>query len=198
MWFPHCYTTFQNLLPTPVVSLFKDGEYNIYIAPDVVEIVNLLGANLTGLYDKIGFDWKRLAGAKVLQVEGKEAYDYIDYLATTQAGEYLDHGIRVNSVFTGYRIVGSNWSQKFGLFASRQFPDQDYLTMEVIPVGSNAPEEIEVPFYASYLGSPFTDKASLWVPFSTKFLWTNRDSLAGRSTVLSQTRQMVSIALRSP
>ena len=159
-WFPSCYTTFQSLLPTPVISLAEGGDFNIRIAPDAVELVSLLGDAFTSLYDKAGFDWKRLAGAKVVKVEGRNAYDYIDYLATTQAGNFLDHGIRVNSVFTGYRLVGSDWSQRFGLFAGRQFPDQDYLTMSVIPVGCEKVEEVKVPFYASYLGTPFTDGTS--------------------------------------
>jgi hypothetical protein len=159
-WFPSCYITFQNLLPTPIISLLEGGEYNIYVAPDAVELVGLVGEQFTGLYDKLGFDWKRLAGAKVVEVEGKMAYDYVDYLATTQVGDFLDHGVRVNSVFTGYRIVGSTWSQRFGFFAARQFPDRDYLTMKVIPVGSEKAEDVEVPFYAGYFGAPFTDKAS--------------------------------------
>ena len=148
------------MLPTPVISLLEDGEYNIYIAPDAAEFVGLLGEQFTSFYDDLGFDWKRLAGAKVVEIEGKTAYDYVDYLAATQAGNYLDHGIRVNSVFTSYRVVGSTWSQRFGLFAGRNFPDQDYLTMVVIPDGSDQVEKVEVPFYASYLGAPFMDKAS--------------------------------------
>lgn len=167
-WYPSCYLDFENLLPTPVISLLKDGEYGVYIAPDAVELVSLLGDAFTGFYDKIGFDWKRLAGAKVTQVEGKEAYDYIDYLATTQAGNSLDHGIRVNSVFTSYAIADSTWTQHFGLFAGRQFPDQDYLAMEVIPVDSKTPENITVPFYANYYGAPFKDSASLWVLSSSR------------------------------
>lgn len=147
-------------MPTPVISLADGGEFSVFVAPDAAEFVGSLGTEFTGFYDKLGFDWKRLAGAKVVEVEGKDPYDYIDYLATTQAGNYLDHGIRVNSVFTGYRIVGTTWSQRFGLFAGRQFPDEDYLTMRVIPVGSHQAEEVKVPFYASYLGAPFTDQAS--------------------------------------
>ena len=148
------------MLPTPIISLAKDREFNIHVAPDAIEFVSLLGDKFTGYYDELGFDWKRLAGAKIVEVEGKSPYDYVDYLASSQAGNYLDHGIRVNSVFTGYRIVGSDWSQKLGIFAGRQFPDQDYLTMSVIPVGSQEAEEVHVPFYASYLGAPFTDRAS--------------------------------------
>jgi len=159
-WYPSCYVTFQNLLPTPVALLSKDGKQNIYVAPDAVELVNLLGDEFTGYYDEIGFDWKRLAGARVTEIEGKAPFDYMDDLAATQAGNFLDHGIRVNSLFTSYRIANSAWSQRFGLFAGRSFPDQDYLIMEAIPVGRDDPEEVQVPFLALYLGAPFKDKAS--------------------------------------
>jgi len=147
-------------LPTPVISLAEGGEFNLYVAPDAVELVSLFGDEFTSYYDELGFDWKRLAGAKIVKVEGKSSYDYVDYLASTRAGNFLDHGIRVNSVFTGYRIVGSDWSQGFGLFAGRDFPDQDHLTMSVIPVGSQKAEKVQVPFYAGYFGAPFTDGAS--------------------------------------
>ena len=147
-------------MPTPVISLAEGGEFNIHVAPDAVEFVSLFGDKFTSYYEELGFDWKRLAGAKIVRVEGRSPYDYVDYLASTQAGNYLDHGIRVNSVFTGYRIVGSDWSQKFGIFAGRQFPDKDYLTMSVIPVGSQEAEELQVPFYARYLGAPFKGRTS--------------------------------------
>jgi hypothetical protein len=35
----------------------------------------------------LGFDWQRLAGAEVLDIEGQSAYDYIDYIAHTQTGK---------------------------------------------------------------------------------------------------------------
>ena len=173
MWSPNCYTTFQNLLPTPIISLFEDGEYNVYIAPDVVDFISLIGQNFTNLYDKVDFDWKRLAGAKVIEVENLKVYDYIDYLATTQAGLFLDHGARVNSVFTSYRFINSTWSQRLGGFANRRFPEQDYLTMEVMTIGANVTEKVHVPYFASYSGAPFTDQTSLQVLFSSNCSWTN-------------------------
>jgi hypothetical protein len=35
----------------------------------------------------LGFDWRRLEGAEVLEIEGQSAYDYIDYIAHTQTGK---------------------------------------------------------------------------------------------------------------
>ena len=32
--------------------------------------------------------------------------------------------------------------------------------MNVIPVGSEKAEEVKIPFYANYLGTPFTDGTS--------------------------------------
>ena len=157
-WYPNCYLTFQNLIPAPIVNFFEGGKEHVYIAPDAAELVAGLGTNLTDLYDKSGFDWKSLAGAKVVDVEGKDVYEYIENLATTQAGTYLDHGIRVNSVFTSYRIIGSAWSQRFGLFASREFPDLDSLTIKIIPAGSKKAKDVKVPFYAAYDGQSFVDK----------------------------------------
>ena len=98
-WKTNCYQAYQNILPAPIVSLSENGAQNIYIAPDAVEFLSLLGSEFTSYFESIKFDWKRLAGAKVLEIQGKNAYDYVDYVASTQSGNFLDHGIRVNSVY---------------------------------------------------------------------------------------------------
>ena len=77
----------------------------------------------------------------------------------------MDHGVRVNSVFSSYRISGVDFSQRFGDLAGPSFPDKDFLTMTLVPVGSKKAETIKIPFLASYIGQPFTDRASLYAPF---------------------------------
>lgn len=99
-WFPTCYTSFQNILPAPIISIEVDGEQGIYVAPDSVEFISLLGDEYTDYFETINFDWKRLAGARVVSIGGQAPYDYVDEIAKTVSGNYLDHGIRVNSVFT--------------------------------------------------------------------------------------------------
>ena len=91
-------------MPAPIISLDVNRTQNIYIAPDSVEFINQLGSNYTDYYNNMNFDWQRLAGTKVLQIAGMDPYDYVDYIAKTQSGNYLDHGVRVNSVYTSYRI----------------------------------------------------------------------------------------------
>lgn len=169
-WFPNCYTSFQNLLPAPVVTLEENGVQNVFVAPDSVEFVSLLGTNFTGHFDQIGFDFKRLAGAKVLSIEGQDPYAYADFIAKTASGNYLDHGVRVNSVFSSYRISGTDFSQRFGDLAGPAFPDKDFLTFKLIPVGSKKSETVKIPFLANYVGQPFTDKASLYVLLSHFYL----------------------------
>ncbi|KAK7684903.1 hypothetical protein QCA50_011736, partial [Cerrena zonata] len=161
-WFPNCYTSFQNLLPTPVVTLEENGVQNVFVAPDSVEFVNLLGVNYTSHFDQIGFNFRRFAGAKVLSIEGQDPYAYADFIAKTASGNYLDHGVRVNSVFSSYRISGTDFSQRFGDISGPAFPDKNFLTMTLIPVNSKKSETVQVPFLASYVGAPFTDRASFW------------------------------------
>ena len=144
-----------------MVILEKNGAQNIFVAPDAVEFVSLLGTDFTDFFDSINFNWQRLAGAKVLQIEGRDAFDYADLIASTQSGNYLDHGVRFNSVFSSYRISGTDFSQRFGDIAGPAFPDKNTLTVKLIPVNSTRAETVAIPFLASYLGAPFTDKASL-------------------------------------
>ncbi|KAH9834923.1 uncharacterized protein C8Q71DRAFT_132075 [Rhodofomes roseus] len=162
-WYTYCYwETFQNLLPAPVISLEVDGAQDVYVVPDLVEFISLLGTEYTSYYASLGFDWARLAGARVVSIEGLPAYSYVDYIADTVSGNYLDHGVRVNSVFSSYRISGGNYSQRFGDLAGPVFPDLDNLTMEVILGNGTEPETVVIPYLAGYLGEPFTDAASYW------------------------------------
>ncbi|KAI0657448.1 hypothetical protein C8Q70DRAFT_1055626 [Cubamyces menziesii] len=161
-WFPDCYTQFQNLLPAPVVTLEENGVQNVFVAPDSVELISLLGSNFTSFFDEIHFDWKRLAGAKVLEIEGMDAYAYAQHIAETQSGNYLDLGVRINSAFSSYRISGTDFSQRFGDISGPQFPTQNTLTMKLIPMNSTRAETVAVPFLASYLGLPFTNREDFW------------------------------------
>lgn len=38
-------------------------------------------------------------------------------IAGTVSGNYLEHGVRINSVFTSYRISGTSFSQRLGNLA---------------------------------------------------------------------------------
>lgn len=113
-WFPDCYTGFQNILPAPVVSLEVNGVQSLYVAPDSVDLITLFGTDYTDLLDSLNFNWQRLAGAKVVAIEGMDPYAYVDFIAKTVSGNYLDHGVRVNSVLSSYRISGTDFSQRVG------------------------------------------------------------------------------------
>lgn len=160
-WYTFCYwDVFENLLPAPVVSLDVNGTQDVYVVPDLVEFISLLGSNYTDYFDSIGFDWARLAGARVLSIEGMPAYSYVDYIADTVSGNYLDHGVRVNSVWSSYRIDNGNYSQRFGDLAGPPFPDLDTLSMEVVLANATEPETVVVPYLAAFSGNAFTDAPS--------------------------------------
>ncbi|KAF8153237.1 hypothetical protein B0H34DRAFT_97367 [Crassisporium funariophilum] len=162
-YFPTCYTSFQNILPAPFISLEENGVQNVFIAPDSVEFISLLGTGYTSFFDSINFNWKRLAGAKILQVEGMDPYAYVDLIASTVSGNYLDHGVRVNSVFTSYRISGTAFSQRLGDLAGPTNVVQTSLTVKLIAVNSTKVETVMIPFLADYTSTAtFIDKDSYW------------------------------------
>ncbi|QRV98977.1 peptidase family S41 protein [Ceratobasidium sp. AG-Ba] len=164
LWLPSCYrNAFQNILPAPVVALEKNGIQDIYIAPDTVEFISLLGANYTSYYDQKGFNWKKYAGAKVLTIEGLPAWAYVNLIATTESGNWVDHNIRVNSVLSSYRVTSNVWSQRLGDIAGALFPDRDNLKMTLIPATSGAKiETVTFDYRSNYLGAPFKDGPSYW------------------------------------
>jgi hypothetical protein len=157
-WFPSCYITYNNILPAPIVLL----DTGVFIAPDSVELLDSIGPGFTDFLSEKGFDWKRLAGAEVIEIDGLPVLDYIDNIARTVSGNYLDHNIRVNSVVSSYRIVGSNWSQRLGDHASELFLKQTSLDILLVPKGSasGASEMVNVPFVAEFLGYGFADGPS--------------------------------------
>lgn len=101
--------------------------------------------------------------AKVLEIAGLDAYDYVDHIASTYSGNFLDHNIRVNCVFSSYRIAAGGWSQRFGDHAGPVFSDLTDLTMQLIKVNSTKLETVKFPYRASYAGpGTFTDSALFW------------------------------------
>ncbi|KIJ47498.1 hypothetical protein M422DRAFT_248919, partial [Sphaerobolus stellatus SS14] len=163
-WFPSCYwTVFQNILPAPPVNIVVNGVQGVFVAPDSVEFIEQLGTDFTGFFDSIGFNWRRLAGAKILSINGLQPYDYVDQIAKNSSGNYLDHGVRVNSVFSSYRLDTNNlFSQRVGDLAGPVFPEPESVTFTLIPVNSTKAETVTVPYLADFLGVPFTDGPSFW------------------------------------
>ena len=88
-------------------------------------------------------------------IAGRDAYAYADLIASTQSGNYLDHGVRVNSVFSSYRISGNDFSQRFGDIAGPVFPDLQSLTMTLQLVNSTKSEKVTIPFVSSFGGVAF-------------------------------------------
>ena len=155
-WFPNCYNTYQNILPAPVVIL----DNGIFIAPHSVEVLSQIGPNFTDFFAARNFNWQRLAGARVLTIGGLPASDYIDEIARTVSGNFLDHNIRVNSVVSSYWIPNITISQRLGDLASQSFLTQTSLNFSLVPINSTVPECVDVPFVASFIGTPFTDGPS--------------------------------------
>ncbi|KZV63396.1 hypothetical protein PENSPDRAFT_669711 [Peniophora sp. CONT] len=182
-WFPSCYNAYQNLLPAPVVILEDNGVQGVFIIPDLVDFLPLVGDAYISFLEAKGFDWKRLAGAKVSKIGGMDAFDYIDHIATTISGNYLDHGIRVNSVISSYRITSNAYSQRFGDLAGPSIVTQTSLRMTLTTVNSTKSETVDIPFVASFAGVAFTDKASYWANNCAANSATNGVDLRSQGTV---------------
>ena len=150
--------TYQSILPAPIVLLDTD----VFIAPNSDVLFDQFGQGFPDYFEKKGFDWKRLAGAKVLEIGGLPALDYIDQVARTASGNFLDHNIRVNSVVTSYLLSNGNFSQRLGDLASSSVLRQTSLKFSLIPANSSSgsPEYIDIPFVASFSGRPFVDGQS--------------------------------------
>jgi hypothetical protein len=150
--------TYVNILPTPIVLLDK----GVFVAPDVDVLFGPPGSNFSNYFKAKGFDWRPFAGAQVLKIGGVPARDYIDTVARTASGNFLDHNIRVNSVVSSYQMPSGNFSQRLGDLASSPVLRQTSLQFTLIPVNSpsGSPECIDVPFVAVFNALPFEDGPS--------------------------------------
>ena len=163
-YYPNCYLAYQSLLPTPVVSLGTNGVQAIHVVPDAAELVDLLGPDYISLLNTVspGFNVTRLAGARITSIEGQAPYDYVDKIASTEVGGFLDHGIRVSGALSRsyYRISGGQYSQRWGALAGPSGVFRDSLKVTLIPVGENKPLALDIPYIASFTGNDFTDGPS--------------------------------------
>ncbi|KAI0289964.1 hypothetical protein BC826DRAFT_1106720 [Russula brevipes] len=159
-WIPDCYNTYQNILPAPIVLL---GE-GVFIAPNSDVLFDQLGSGFADYYRAKGFDWKRLAGARVLRIGGYPARDYIHKIARTESGNFLDHNVRVNSVVSSYQISNASLSQRLGDLATSLVLRRTSLLFTLIPASSTTglPEKVNVPFVAEFIGQSFDDGPSYW------------------------------------
>ncbi|KAH9030512.1 hypothetical protein EDB85DRAFT_1866414 [Lactarius pseudohatsudake] len=193
-WFPNCYNSYQNILPAPVVIL----DNGIFIAPDSVEFLSQFGTNFTDFFVAKKFNWQRLAGARVLTIGGLPASDYIDEIARTVSGNFLDHNIRVNSVVSSYWIPATTISQRLGDLAGPVFLTQTSLNFSLILVNSTTPELIDVPFVASFIGAPFTDGRSYWANNCAANPLTNGIDLRSGTSVSRSQPRLTRAALVDP
>ena len=157
-WFPNCYRIFQNILPAPIVLL----DTGVFIAPNNDVLFDGFVQGFADYFNNKGFDWKRLAGAKVLEIDGLSVLDYIDYVARTASGLFLDHNVRVNSVVSSYQLPSGKFSQRLGDLASSTILKQTGLKFTIIPVDSpsGTPECIDIPFVAVSGDLTFVDGQS--------------------------------------
>lgn len=160
VWIPSCYFTYQSILPAPIIPLVSDGVESIFIAPDAVELFSTLGGDFADYLKSIHFDWIRLAGARVTEIQGRNPWVYVADLAEEASGTYLDHNVRINSVFTSYRISDEQYSQRLGDFAGPLNTEQDFIAMTVVLPNTSKEVEVKVPLLAAYIGKPFHDAKS--------------------------------------
>ncbi|KAI9513435.1 hypothetical protein F5148DRAFT_5147 [Russula earlei] len=191
-WYPNCYLTYQNILPAPIVLLDK----GVFIAPDSVQFLRQLGKDFINYLEAKNFDWKRFAGAKVLEIDGFPALNYIDKIARTESGNFLDHNVRVNSVVSGYRLAQTSFSQRLGDLAGPIFLTRTSLDIVLIPRNSTTSQRVVFPYVASLTGTNFTNKATYYSNNCAPTNETNGVDLRSSASGSSQRRPILARAAR--
>jgi hypothetical protein len=146
-----CYQSrFSTSHAIPIVSLSTSGESttpSIYVVPDVARFVNATGFD--EIYANAGINVANLAGAQVLSIEGKAAWDYIEQDKLPVTGTYTDKQQRLNSVFASYAVDGGVWGRIPGKFTSTRDWTKNNLTMSVKTTAGNT-ETVVIPWVVRY------------------------------------------------
>lgn len=148
-----CYRSlFTTTHAIPIVSLSASADSttpNIFVVPDVANFVS--DAGFTTLYSNAGIDVAGLAGAQVVSIEGKPAWDYLEQDKLPVTGVYTDRQQRLNSVFASYQSEGGRWSRIPGRFTSTRDWSKNNLTMTV-QTAAGATREIVIPWVVRWNG----------------------------------------------
>jgi hypothetical protein len=106
----NCYDFFATAHGVPLVALSTDAtstdRSSIYIAPDIAGLAREYRAIDPDFYQ--GIDVNEVAGARVVQIEGQDVWDYLDG-AADRAGVYQDKQQRLNSLFASPLVQYGGW-----------------------------------------------------------------------------------------
>lgn len=77
-------------------------------------------------------------------IEGQDPYAYVSMIASNYSGNYLEHGIRMNSVYSSYRYSSGAWGQRLGDFAGPIVPTYPKyeITVTLIPTDTRKSETV--------------------------------------------------------
>ena len=73
------------------------------------------------------------------------------------SGTYPDHGARVSSVCTSYRISGTSFFRRLGNLAGPTGVEKTSLKFKPVTVNSTKIKTINVPYLANFSDMPFLD-----------------------------------------
>ena len=116
----------------PIVSYSSDPTSTspgVYIAPDVATFFDTYGYN--SIYGDWGIHAKEIAGAQVLQMEGKDVWQYLEEDILPFSGSFTDKQQRMNSLFASYTARGGSFGRTPGMFAQTFDMTKNNITMVV-------------------------------------------------------------------
>lgn len=138
-----CYDFFATSHGIPIVALSQDGtsQADIYIPTDVANLIRVYASVDPAFYE--GIDVESIAGAKVIQIDGKDSWAYIEDLAK-ESGVYQDYEQRINQIFASNLVLYGSWDHNPGVFTTPKNLDKDFLSMS-IETTRGATMELDIP-----------------------------------------------------
>lgn len=114
---------------------------------------------LTATEAFLGRSPTEFAGAEILYIDGTPASEYIKKIAETEIGVYRGLNARVNSAFARPSLDRIY----LGAFSTPAFwPSSDFVNVTLLRNGVTLPENISIPYFATYNGPRFTSSVDYY------------------------------------
>jgi hypothetical protein len=147
-----CYDRFfRTTHALPIVALADDPKSptaNVYIVPEVERFIQ--AREFQDIYSSWGIDGKELAGAQVLQMNGKPVWDYLEQDVLPHSGAFTDKQQRMNSLFAGYEgTQGGTFNRQLGMFTSTYDMTRHNITL-VVQTAAAQQKTITLPWITTW------------------------------------------------
>ncbi|KAI9295408.1 hypothetical protein K502DRAFT_341760 [Neoconidiobolus thromboides FSU 785] len=117
IYLPKCYSSFQFLLPFPLVLIEKDEKLIVKVKGGLPYLEREIET-----WKSMGVNVSEFDNAIVEKIDNKEAIIAIEEIADTRYGTSRDPHSRMNGALSSFKLINGTWKWDFGAFVEANLP----------------------------------------------------------------------------